>query len=501
MKYQEAPGMDDDKEVEVQPPKRRNHLIYCFLIFLIALACIVAAFIVHSKVTKTKLTDKIGVVVDAGGSGTRLAVYSYNGKGDLKQLHYMKCEKKGLANYKEEDFQLVKDILTKCFDKGSEALPLGKVVPMYFAATAGMRLLQKRNPTFYKKIWDLIRKCIAASKFNGRQAETISGFEEAKWGWVTVNYLKRTLNSSDYKATYGAIDLGSSSMQITFQQKKDAKNASSIKTLDIDGQKKTVYGHSYLCYGATEMERRSVAKVVKDSNFSPVVENPCFQKGWNKTRKSSYLWAVPCCAGEYARNYLGEEITGPANKSYVIKGTGNFTQCIQNLGTLLDRACNKTSCGINGEFQPNISKQNLTFLAFSTFYYIGKSLKLDPTSKKSTFRQKSKELCKKQYNPSEAGKFDYLQCLQASYGYYVLNNGFGLPNDWQLSFIDTINDREVGWTLGLMYMKKDEMYKRVIEKLQHLNTPEFVTLITIGIVLLLVSLGIILIKHFSSRRG
>ena len=102
-------------------------------------------------------SEKLGVVIDAGGSGTRLIVYQYKDNA-LKQLLFIdNCEDRGLTKWKDTELNDLKRKLTSCFQKGGESLPKGKKVPMYFAATAGMRLLELRNKTYYEDIWKLFR--------------------------------------------------------------------------------------------------------------------------------------------------------------------------------------------------------------------------------------------------------------------------------------------------------------------------------------------------------
>ena len=63
-----------------------------------------------------------------------------------------------------------------------------------------------------------------------------------------------------FQKILGALELGSTSMQITFiPAKKDfiGENA----TVKIDHKHYKVYVHSYLCYGRSAFERRYLAKL------------------------------------------------------------------------------------------------------------------------------------------------------------------------------------------------------------------------------------------------
>merc|ERR1719450_2110813 len=100
------------------------------------------------------------------------------------------------------------------------------------------------------------------------------------------------------------------------------------------------------------MQRRFLAKLVNSSflNYTQPIPNPCFFNGYNVTVTSDYLWGVPCSSGKYARDYLGEDIKGPPNKTYIITGSGSFSQCYNLVDQLINASNNCTRkdslCGI-----------------------------------------------------------------------------------------------------------------------------------------------------------
>ena len=64
--------------------------------------------------------------------------------------------------------------------------------------------------------------------------------------------------------TFGALDLGGASTQITFvPEKKDELKPEYYENLLLYGQSYDVYTHSYLCYGANEAQRKLEAELVK----------------------------------------------------------------------------------------------------------------------------------------------------------------------------------------------------------------------------------------------
>ena len=480
--------------------KKTNYIVGC-----VSAMCIGVCLIIYGSVDYEgkrqirKEVDRVGVVIDAGGSGTRMIVYNY-ANDTFKQLKYIICEDDGLTTYTEDELPTLRDKLNSCFTEGASILPKDKTVPLYFAATAGMRLLKLRAKETYDKVWKLVRDCIETSEFKLSKADTISGFEEAKWAWIAVNYLKHTIQTN---STFGTIDFGSSSFQLAFQQKNYVNKSRDVRELGIDGRKTIIYAHSYLCYGNNEIHRRFLAKLVKVANYTPIVTNPCFFTGYNQTVTSDYLWAFPCSSGDYARNYLGEDIRGPTGKTFTIEGTGNFTKCYQKLKHMINSNCTEGTCGLNNEMQPKLHGR---FLAFSTFYYIGQMLNQTANSGKVGYLDAVKKLCGrswKAYKKITVGipkKYMYPECFQSTYGYYLLNDGLKFDrNAWSVDYVKRINGIDVGWSLGLIYTNKDNMYVRLDYSTTLVKKTGFIALIVIGAVCFVV--GLFICFNVSRRSG
>ena len=67
---------------------------------------------------------------------------------------------------------------------------------------------------------------------------------------------------------YGIAELGSTSLQLAFAAKEDPDAKESFQYIQINGKNVSVYGHSYLCFGRKEMERRIMAKLVEVRTFA-----------------------------------------------------------------------------------------------------------------------------------------------------------------------------------------------------------------------------------------
>lgn len=198
-------------------------------------------------------------VVDAGSSGSRLHIYSFERDStqtpvnireefvrkpkNLPGLASIRCDVNTVNTYMDE---LFKDIKTEN-------------IPVYFYATAGMRLLPgPEQKTCYQNIskwfgvhpqWTLL------------SAKTIAGNEEGLYGWLALNkQLGRLENQEGYA---GFMDMGGASVQLaTAISKTDAiqdKEHDLVK-VNIYGRDITLFVHSFLGLGQTEVNHQSLDK-------------------------------------------------------------------------------------------------------------------------------------------------------------------------------------------------------------------------------------------------
>lgn len=110
-------------------------------IFLILLGVLAASLlgVYRSKEDTKILRGRFGIIFDAGGSGTRMAVYEYT-NNKMKELEYIKCENKGLAKFVGRENEIAAP-LNDCLEKAEKQIPLQveSATPIYMSGTAGMR--------------------------------------------------------------------------------------------------------------------------------------------------------------------------------------------------------------------------------------------------------------------------------------------------------------------------------------------------------------------------
>ena len=220
-------------------------------------------------------------VVDAGSTGSRLHVFTYDFNEqqvptNIQDFLQAKITP-GFATIEAQQIS-VNQYLDKLFQNSDSIL---ENMPVYFYATAGMRLVstakQKQMYTLLahwfdnQTAWKLIR------------AKTISGKEEAIYDWFTVNYLSGRLNGNANLPLAGVVDVGGASIQVSFPM-SDARNAdpSDIENIELGELHIQLFVHSFLGLGTTELTSQMLD------------ESSCFTLGYPLPSATGYANTTSC---------------------------------------------------------------------------------------------------------------------------------------------------------------------------------------------------------------
>lgn len=218
------------------------------IIVLISVICgLFFQALAHAAPTNCEQQYCVGVV-DVGSSGSRLHVFSY----DLDKTNspiaiterWSKKIKPGLSTI-EPDVAGIDNYLTQLFSDAPQYR-----FPVYFYATAGMRLLSQPKQQRY---YDLVQTWFAThTDWKLISAKTITGADEGLYGWLAVNYQLNTLQNE--KDPVGVMDMGGASVQISFPVKNTAEeiNDKNTQIIDLYGHHYTVFTHSFLGLGQNE---------------------------------------------------------------------------------------------------------------------------------------------------------------------------------------------------------------------------------------------------------
>ncbi|XP_071946778.1 ectonucleoside triphosphate diphosphohydrolase 3-like isoform X2 [Antedon mediterranea] len=453
--------------------------------------------------------DSYGVVFDAGSTGTRLYVYRWpggkvNGTGVVEETAVC-TDGEALSTFDTHP-EDAGSALETCVN--ATELPAPKdVTRAFLGATAGMRIVDERNPSISNAIFTSVRKYLHNSKFdfrNDNDARIIDGDEEGISGWISTNYIMKTLEESPKtfsrhvrslfyskpKSTIGALDLGGASMQISFiPENAESISHAQINKLRLYGVNYSVYSMSYLCYGANEARRQYLAQLIKDAGFAKVVHDPCGHAGFNESIKQSYIWSLPC-------TQKPSDIPISPNETFKLVGVGNGTECRRKALNMVSSSsvrCTHKSCGLNSQFQP---APYGNFMAFSGFFYAVSGTGLGENAKISEIHETGLSFCQKNWNDvKDITKVEYVKsyCFNINYVYAVLTRGFKFTEEnWNIKFVKKVNGVSLAWSLGFMLNTTNMIPAEAPDTETPINSPAFIVIAVLFAVIAVIGLCLII---------
>ncbi|XP_044096144.1 ectonucleoside triphosphate diphosphohydrolase 1 isoform X3 [Neovison vison] len=271
--------MEDRKESELKNFCSRNILIILGFSCITAVIALIAVGLTQNKPLPENV--KYGIVLDAGSSHTSLYIYKWpaekeNDTGVVHQVTECKLKGPGISGYAKK-LSEIDTYLTACMVRATQVVPKSRhqETPVYLGATAGMRLLRIENEQLADKVLAVVAGSLSNYHFDFQGARIITGQEEGAYGWITINYLLGKFtqkpswlnlrpNEDTALETYGALDLGGASTQITFvPQDKNIESPSNALHFRLYGRDYSVYTHSFLCYGKDQALRQKLAKDIQ----------------------------------------------------------------------------------------------------------------------------------------------------------------------------------------------------------------------------------------------
>lgn len=453
----------DYKESELKTFCSKNILVILGFSSIIAVIALLALGLTQNKPLPENV--KFGIVLDAGSSHTSLYIYKWpaekeNDTGVVSQVEECKLKGPGISEFAKKLGEI--DIyLEACMERARTVVPKSQhaETPVYLGATAGMRLLRMKNENLASKILSTVAESITRYPFDFQGARIITGQEEGAYGWITINYLLDKFiqksgwfnlkpRKGDTQETYGALDLGGASTQITFvPQNQVLESPENTLHFRLYGKNYSVYTHSFLCYGKDQALLQKLTKDLKNTNGT--IHEPCFHSGYQRRMNVSHLYEAPC-----TRRFL----TSLPFPELEIQGTGDFQKCQQSIRPLFNTSyCPYSRCSFDGVFLPLPQGD---FAAFSAFYYVMGFLNLtsEEGSSQSKVTSTLEAFCSRPWAELQMYfgdvKEKYLSeyCFSGTYILSLLLSGYHFTAEtWKnIHFMGKVQSTSVGWTLGYM---------------------------------------------------
>ncbi|XP_029675171.1 ectonucleoside triphosphate diphosphohydrolase 5 isoform X1 [Formica exsecta] len=386
------------------------------------------------------------VVIDAGSTGSRVLAFSFHESilnGNLVLDNELFSEiKPGLSSFADNPKDATKSLIT-LLDKAKTVIPQSEWsrTLLTMKATAGLRLLPEHKAN---NILEECRKLFYMSGFQiaKNSISIMEGTDEGIFSWFTVNFLLDRFNSVSSQTTVAALDLGGGSTQITFQPnsnqvKQLEKHVYSINVLNHN---MSLYTHSYLGMGLMAARK---AILTYDMNLEVIdlklpIEihseciNPIVSTEWSYS----------------GRDYI---VKGPINGTYKLIKTQNFAGDNENKPIVRFSECSKIiEKYVNTLTDKPIGLKDHELYAFSYYFERATEVALiDPflggIVQLSGFLKQAMETCD---YPNTDQPF---MCLDLTFIYILLRDGFGLEPTTKLYLYKKINGHELSWALGAAF--------------------------------------------------
>ncbi|KAK9095240.1 hypothetical protein Scep_026709 [Stephania cephalantha] len=434
---------------------RATILIIClFLFFYLVFIC--------AKYLDTYWSQETNfyVVLDCGSTGTRVYVYQssirYKEDGNLpitleslpKELHrrssrsgraYQRMETEPGFDKLVHNKSGLKAAIKPLLHWAAEQIPkqAHKRTSLFLYATAGVRRLQRPDSKWLlDNAWSILRK----SPFLCRRewVKIISGMEEAYYGWVALNYQTGKLGSIPGKATFGALDLGGSSLQVTFETQEPVQGETSLN-LSIGATTHHLSAYSLSGYGLNDAFDKSVS-------------------GYQEQYMCSHCALLSQDGGS---PLTGERSMGKGGKPGVpikLLGAPQWEECSELAKVAVNLSeWSDSNPGIDCELQPCALRDGLPrprgqFHAMSGFFVVFKFFNLTKEATLDDVLQKGQEFCEKTWevakNSVAPQPFIEQYCFRAPYVASLLREGLHIADSQVV-----IGSGSITWTLGVALLE------------------------------------------------
>ncbi|OEL29224.1 putative apyrase 7 [Dichanthelium oligosanthes] len=334
-----------------------------------------------------------------------------------------------------------------------------KHTPLFLYATAGVRKLPSADSEWLlDKAWDVLKN--SSFLCSRDRVKIITGMDEAYYGWVALNHHMNTLGTSSSKMTYGSLDLGGSSLQVTFENDKTEQDETSI-ILTIGSVDHHLSAYSLTGYGLNDAFDKSVAYLVKKlggvaNNGKVQVKHPCLQTGYKEDYDCSYCHPLK----QDGSPSVGEKTSGKEKQGVAVElvGAPQWNECSALAKVTVNLSeWSSASPGLDCNLHPCALASNLTqphgkFFAMSGFFVVFKFFNLNADATLVDVLQRGQEFCEKTWNVAKSSvppqPFIEQYCFRAPYIASLLREGLQIKDSQVI-----IGSGSITWTLGVALLE------------------------------------------------
>ncbi|XP_042508959.1 probable apyrase 7 [Macadamia integrifolia] len=462
---------------------------------IMALICLLILFFLIYLCAKyfstywSQEASKFYVVLDCGSTGTRVYVYksSIDHKKDgglpiilrslpegtkrksiaLSGRAYLRMETEPGFDKLVHNTSGLKAVMKPLLQWAEKNIPKRshKSTSLFLHATAGVRRLPSSDSQWLlDNAWSILRNSSFACRRDW--VRVISGMEEAYYGWIALNYHMGMLGSEPAKATFGALDLGGSSLQVTFETKELVKGESGLK-LNMGAVSHQLSAYSLSGYGLNDAFDKSVVYLLKKipgiSNVDLIngkieLKHPCLQSGYME----KYICSQCASLNQESGSPLmaGKNIGKGGKPGIAVRliGAPQWEECSMLAKVAVNSSeWSDSNPGIDCELQPCALSDSLPcphgkFYAMSGFYVVFRFFNLSSEATFDDVLEKGREYCEKTWDVARNSvvpqPFIEQYCFRAPYIVSLLREGLHITDSQVL-----IGSGSITWTLGVALLE------------------------------------------------
>ncbi|CAI0442009.1 unnamed protein product [Linum tenue] len=485
-----AASFSKEKGLPPATPFLRRKWVRALLVFLCLLSLTFLTYLISLYVYSywSQGSSKFYVVLDCGSTGTRVFVYqaSIDNKKDGNLPIVVKSFSEGVSRkptgraYDRMETEPGLHMLVHNTSGLKSALkPLvkwaQKQIPadahqstsLFLYATAGVRRLPRSDSKWLlDKAWSILNE----SPFLCQREwiKIISGMEEAYFGWIALNYRTEVLGASPKKPTFGALDLGGSSLQVTFEGDKQFRNQTNLN-LRIGAVNHRLSAYSLAGYGLNDAFDKSVVHILKRlpnvdllSNKAEI-KHPCLHSGY----KEEYICSH--CGSDKQDGVSpvirGRQLRKAAKSGVAVKiiGAPNWEECsaLAKIVVNLSEWSNKSPT-VDCDLQPCALPEGLPrpygqFYAISGFFVVYRFFNLSAEASLDDVLERGREFCERNWKYAKSSvppqPFIEQYCFRAPYIVSLLREGLHIT-DSQI----VVGSGSITWTLGVALLEAGKTF-------------------------------------------
>lgn len=213
------------------------------------------------------------------------------------------------AKISAETLDRVKKYLDPLLDHARTFVPLLEIrnTPLFILATGGMRRIELTQYESYQVLLNAINTYLSSTPFEETTYATISGEDEAMYGWVAANFVDGAFKTDG--TPHGFMELGGESAQFAVSVERDGDHGDydgPLCLVDIWGKTYDVYVKTWMGIGNDSAWKRHLEKLRASDSAMPL--DPCLPKGYSYRLSGS---------------------------DKIVMGTGDFSACMKEALSLL----------------------------------------------------------------------------------------------------------------------------------------------------------------------